>query len=150
MNRVVMQCLIVAALVTLPSAALAGNQGEAAVECTMTFTLKGWSAFYKTAEGKGLVTCDNGQRAEVRIKVKGGGVTFGKSEILEGRGEISDVTDIEEVFGSYAAAEAHAGAVKSAAAAVYTKGNVSLGLVGTGRGVDLGLAFGKLTIRRLR
>lgn len=150
MTRTVTRALVTAALVALPASGVAGGGGGASVECTMTFTLKGWSAFYKTAEGKGVVTCDNGQRADVRIKVRGGGLTFGKSEILEGRGEISDVRDIGEVFGSYVAAEAHAGAVKSAAAAVYTKGNVSLGLAGTGRGVDLGLAFGKLTIKRLR
>jgi len=148
MSRTTWHGMLVAALLVAPVGAVSASQGEANVECTMTFNLKGWSAFYQTAEGEGVVTCDNGQRAEVRIKVRGGGVTFGKSEILHGRGEISDVTDISEVFGSYAAAEAHAGAVKSAAAAVYTKGEVSLALAGTGRGVDIGLAFGKLTIKR--
>ena len=55
-------------------------------------------------------------------------------------------TSIDELLGSYAAAEAHAGAVKSAKAQVMTKGEVSLALSGTGRGWDLGIAFGKLTI----
>ena len=148
MLRFLTRTLVVATLVAVPAAAVDAGTGDATVECTMTFSLKGWSAFYKTAKGEGVVSCDNGQRAEVRIKVKGGGLTFGKSEILEGKGEFSDVKDISEVFGSYAAAEAHAGVVKSAAASVYTKGEVSLALAGTGRGVDLGLAFGKLTIRR--
>lgn len=150
MIRAVTQVVVAAVLAALPATGVAAGRGDASVECTMTFSLKGWSAFYKTADGKGVISCDNGQRAEVRIKVTGGGLTFGKSEIIDGHGEISDVRDISEVFGSYVAAEAHAGAVKSAAAAVYTKGEVSLGLVGTGRGVDVGLAFGKLTIKRLR
>src|SRR5579859_1114750 len=33
--------------------------------CQMRFTLKGWSAFYKTASGSGALTCDNGQKAKV-------------------------------------------------------------------------------------
>ena len=123
---------------------------DASVECKMTFSLKGWSVFYKTASGQGRIECDNGQKAEVKISVKGGGLTFGKSEIIDGKGEISDVHDISEVFGSYVAAEAHAGAVKSSSASVYTKGEVSLALAGTGRGFDLGVAFGKFTIKEVK
>ncbi len=51
-------------------------------------------------------------------------------------------------FGTYVAAEAHAGAVKSSGAQVMTKGEVSLALSGTGRGFDLGVAFGAMTISR--
>ena len=47
------------------------------------------------------------------------------------------------------AATAEAGAVKSAAASVYTKGTVSLALAGTGQGVELGFDFGKLEIKPL-
>jgi len=142
--------LLVSAMVSVPVAAEAGEGGDAAVRCTMTFNLKGWSAFYKKSDGEGLVTCDNGQRSRLLIKVRGGGLTFGKSEIVEGRGEFSPVRSIDEVFGSYVAAEAHAGAVRSASAAVYTKGEVSLAVAGTGRGVDLGFAFGKMIIKRRR
>lgn len=120
----------------------------ASVECEMSFNLKGWSAFYKTASGSGTIKCSNGQTAKVKLVAKGGGLTFGKSSIEDGRGEFSDVHSIEEVIGTYAAAEAHAGAVKSAKATVMTKGEVSLALSGKGRGWDLGVAFGKLTISR--
>lgn len=58
------------------------------------------------------------------------------------------MTSIDEVIGSYVAAEAAAGAVKSGEAAVYTKGEVSLALAGTGRGVVIGFDFGKLDIER--
>ena len=118
------------------------------VDCDLTFSIKGWSAFYKTAKGEGRIECDNGQSADVKISVKGGGLTFGKSEVVDGTGSISDVRDIDEIFGSYVAAEAHAGAVKSSSASVYTKGEVSMALAGTGRGFDLGIAFGKFTIKK--
>lgn len=120
----------------------------ATVKCEMTFTLKGWSAFYKRASGTGTITCSNGQTANVKLEARGGGLTAGKSSIENGRGEFSNVKSIEEIFGSYADAEAHAGAVKSSGARVMTKGEVSLGLSGTGRGWDLGVAFGKFRITR--
>ncbi len=117
-------------------------------KCEMTFSLKGWSAFYKTAKGEGTITCDNGQTARVVLKTTGGGLTFGKSEIVDGQGVFSKVRSIDDLFGSYAHAEAHAGAVKSAAAQALTKGEVSLALTGTGSGVDIGVDFGKFTIKR--
>ncbi len=61
---------------------------------------------------------------------------------------VACVRSIDEIFGTYAAAEAHAGAVKSSQAAVYTKGEVSLALAGTGRGVNVGIAFGAFTIEK--
>jgi hypothetical protein len=117
-------------------------------KCTMTYNLKGWSAIYKTASGEGKVTCENGQSTDVVIKVKGGGLTAGKTDVVEGHGDFSGLRDISEVYGGYAAASAHAGAVKASEAAVYTKGEVSLALVGTGRGFSLGVDFGKLTIKK--
>ncbi len=121
---------------------------EAAVRCHMNFKMAGWSAFYKTSSGSGLVTCSNGQSARVTLDAKGGGLTVGKSEIEDGRGEFSPVQDISELFGSYLSAEAHAGAVKSVKAQAMTKGQVSLALAGKGRGFDLGFAFGALRIDR--
>ena len=123
-------------------------QAAANVKCTLSFEMKGWSAFYKTSSGTGTVKCDNGQTAKVKLSAKGGGLTVGKSSIEEGHGEFSAVTGIAEIFGSYAAAEAHAGAVQSAGAQVMTKGEVSLAWSGKGRGFDLGVAFGKLTISK--
>jgi hypothetical protein len=126
-------------LATLP--AMAGD-----VDCRMTFDLSGWSVFYKTSSGTGVVTCDNGQRLAVKISTKGGGISFGKSKIENGTGEFSGVDDIRDVLGTYATAEAHAGAVKSSKAQVMTKGEVSLALAGTGKGWDVGVAFGKFVI----
>lgn len=124
---------------------LGASPAGAATRCDLSFHLEGWSAFYKTARGGGRVTCDNGQVRRVAIRMKGGGVTVGRSEI-SGRGDFSPVGDIRDVFGDYANAEAHAGIVRSSTAQVVTKGTVSLAFAGKGQGVDLGIAFGKLTI----
>ncbi len=121
-------------------------QAQGPIDCKLTFSMSGWSAFYKTASGTGTVTCDNGQKLAVSIDAKGGGLSFGKSKIVNGLGEFSGVSNIREVLGSYAAAEAHAGAVKSSKAQAMTKGNVSLALAGKGQGWDLGIAFGKFTL----
>lgn len=148
MNRFVPRLIgaaVLAAGLSVP-AAVAGDSGE--LECKMTYSLKGWSAFYKTSKGEGTVTCSNGQSMAVEIKTDGGGITFGKSEIKNGTGKFSAVSKIDDVLGSYADAEAHAGAVKSSSARVLTKGEVSLALAGTGSGVDIGLDVGKFTISR--
>ena len=122
---------------------------HALTKCTMKFRLEGWSAFYETSHGHGTISCDNGQSAGVAIETKGGGVTFGKSKIVNGNGTFSDVESISELFGKYANAGAHAGAGESRAAQAVTKGTVSLALTGEGEGVDLGFSFGKFTITKV-
>ncbi|EIL92426.1 hypothetical protein [Rhodanobacter spathiphylli] len=116
------------------------------ISCKMTFQLSGWSVFYKTAKGTGTVRCSNGQSLNVKLRAKGGGLTFGKTKISNGIGKFSGVTGVRDVLGSYADAEAHAGASKSAAAQVLTKGSVSLALSGKGEGWNLGVAFGAFII----
>jgi hypothetical protein len=118
------------------------------LKCTIKFSMKGWSAFYKTADGTGTIKCSNGNSMKVSLSAKGGGLTVGKSSIEDGHGQFSAIGSVDELFGTYVAAEAHAGAVKSAGAQVMTKGEVSLALSGSGRGVDLGVAFGAFTITR--
>lgn len=119
---------------------------EANLDCKMKFSLTGWSAIYKHAEGSGIVTCENGQSMRVHLEAKGGGLTVGKSHIDNGTGRFTDVHSIGEVLGSYAEGEAHAGIVKSGTAQVLTKGTVSLALAGAGEGVDLGIAVGELKL----
>jgi hypothetical protein len=130
------------ALLVLASALSA----RAETNCEMNFHLEGWSAFYKTSHGGGRLTCDNGQSARVVLHTRGGGITFGRSKIVDGRGKFSPVSNIHELFGDYASAEAHAGVGESKDAAVVTKGTVSLALTGEGHGVDIGFSFGRFTI----
>ncbi len=136
--------VLVAGLLALAAAPAAQAAGD--VDCKLHFSMSGWSAFYKTQQGSGTVTCDNGTSMPVKVSAKGGGITFGKSRIENGVGEFSGVHSIRETLGTYAAAEAHAGAVKSSKAQVMTKGEVSLALAGTGKGWDIGVAFGKFVI----
>jgi hypothetical protein len=136
-------------VVALLGASIVGGPAQAAdVDCKLRFTMSGWSAFYKRADGSGTVTCSNGQSMAVTLQARGGGLTAGKSTIRNGVGEFSGVQSIDNVLGSYASAEAHAGAVKSAKGQVVTKGEISLALSGTGDGWDLGIAFGKFTIKK--
>jgi hypothetical protein len=137
---------LLAAVAMLAAQAAPAAAAGTTTKCTLTFNLKEWSVLYKKAEGKGTITCDNGEVAHVRLEAHGGGLTAGKGEIRDGRGTFSDVADIKELFGAYAAADASAGVVKNATASVVTKGEVTLGLTGTGTGWEVGISFGKLTI----
>ncbi|MGR9074147.1 MAG: hypothetical protein ACU833_13885 [Gammaproteobacteria bacterium] len=118
----------------------------AMTSCKLAYNLKGWSFFYKQYSGSGVVTCDNGQRANVRLSTKGGGVSFGKSEVNDGKGKFSEVRDISDVFGTYVALDSHAGAAKSVEAQVMTKGEVSLAITGKGNGFNLGVTLSGFTI----
>jgi hypothetical protein len=125
-------------------------QESADVNCAMTFNMKGWSAIVSKSEGEGVITCDNGQTANVKLTVIGGGFTFGKTEIEDGKGTFSRVNDISEVLGSYAQAEASAGtASETRSAQALTKDNVSLGITAEGRGWSLGVSGAKFTIERV-
>ncbi|MDP2600506.1 MAG: hypothetical protein Q8P84_07240 [Deltaproteobacteria bacterium] len=121
---------------------------EKKTDCRMQFSLNSWSAFYKSGKGHGNITCDNGQKAAVKIRTHGGGVTFGKSKIVNGIGNFSKVNSINDLFGGYAESEAHAGASGSADAHAMWKGDVSLAISGTGTGWNLGVNFGKFKITR--
>lgn len=113
--------------------------------CTMTYKLSGWSLVYKQYDGIGHISCSNGQRAQVGLSSKSIGFTIGKSEI-EGTGVFSSVRNINEIYGHYAALEGHAGVTKSVDAQVLTSGEISLALSGKGRGVDIGVTLGALTV----
>lgn len=143
MKKFSLALVALAGLAALPSAQAAGN-----IDCELHYNLSGWSVFYKTASGTGTITCDNGARIPVKITVKGGGLTVGKSKITDGKGRFSGAYSVNDLIGSYASVEAHAGADKSSSAQVVTKGDVSLALAGTGKGWDLGVAGSKFTIER--
>ena len=118
------------------------------LDCQLKFSLTGWAAIYKRADGHGTVTCENGKSMRVNISAKGGGLTVGKSHIDNGTGKFTDVHRIEDVLGTYAQGDASIGAGKSGTAQVLSKGTVSLALAGAGEGVDIGISFGGFTISR--
>lgn len=143
MKKYALALIALTTVAAVPAAQAAGN-----IDCELAYNLAGWSAFYKTASGTGTITCDNGARIPVKITVKGGGLTVGKSKIVDGKGRFSGAYSVNDLMGSYASVEAHAGADKSSSAQVVTKGDVSLALAGTGKGWDLGVAGSKFTIER--
>src|SRR5262245_20646360 len=118
MARIDLAALLVATLTS------ASNPALALTSCEMRFDLEGWSAFYKTAAGEGVVDCDDGHRARVVLESRAGGLTFGRSSIIDGIGHFSLVHDVGEIFGDYASAEAHAGLGASSNVQVVTKGPV--------------------------
>ena len=142
-NRFLMVAMAVAVV-------LAAVPAQAGTKCEMTFTMSGWSAFYKTSSGTGTIKCDNGQKAKVKVSSKGGGITFGRSKVKDAIGKFTEVDDISDLFGTYGQGEAHAGAGKSAKASVVTKGDISLAIAGKGTGVDVGISFGKFTIEKVK
>jgi hypothetical protein len=105
----------------------------------LRFSLKGWAALYKHAEGTGVISCNNGKSYPVNIVAVGGGLTAGKYRVDNGKGKFSDVMNTNDLFGDYAQGEANAALVKGGTAQVLTKGTVSLALAGAGEGVDLGI-----------
>ncbi len=137
--------LVAPMALTLPFSAQADDIG-----CKMHFSMKGWSIFYKTYKGYGVVKCSNGQTAKVYLTSTGGGLVAGKSSIDDGVGDFSGVKDITNIFGDYASAGGEAGAVKSAAGTVVSKGEINLALSGTGRGWDLGVSFSKFSIWKVK
>lgn len=148
MTRSTRKILGAALLLTLMAASATAGAAGANLDCKLRFSLSGWSAILEHSEGKGVVTCENGQRMAVKISAKGVGLTAGKSRVDNGSGTFTDVRTIDDVLGSYARGEAHAGIVKSGTAQVLTKGTVSLALAGSGQGIDLGIAVGDFTIER--
>lgn len=144
MKRQFTGIILLATLVFAPL--IRADKDKSGIKCRLRYDLKSWSFLYKSGKGQGKITCDNGQVALVRIRAHGGGATFGKNKIEGGSGTFSRVNNIQELFGSYAASEAHAGAVESAEAQAMTKGEISLALSGVGKGFDLGIAFGSFKI----
>jgi hypothetical protein len=134
------------ALCASASASPAQDMSHQQMNCHMNFTLSGWSAIYKTATGSGTLTCGS-HSVPVKLSAKGGGLTVGKYKITNGQATFSNVDTMHEVFGNYAMASAHAGAVKSARTAVMSKGSVTMALSGTGNGWDIGVGFGDFKIK---
>lgn len=114
--------------------------------CSMTYKLEGFSLAYKQYDGTGEITCRNGQKAKVRLSSKSIGFTIGYS-VIEGEGYFSDVKYISEIFGDYISLGNHFGFINSVDRQVLTRGEISLVLLGKGKGFDIGFTIGDLSIK---
>ena len=152
MTRTLKFTAALVALAAIGTTALYSNHARADhaadLDCKLKFSLSTWSVILKHSSGSGTVFCNNGRSMRVSIAAAGAGLTVGKSRVDGGTGRFTDVHQMSDVLGSYAQAEAHAGAVKSGTAQVLTKGTVSLALAGAGEGIDLGIDVGEFTLSR--
>ena len=140
-----MRTALLAFVLSSASALVPAWAGE--TSCNLHYDMSGGGAFYKHSTGQGTITCSNGQKLAVKIESKGGGLTFGHSQIKDGTGKFSPVHDIHDLIGGYATAEANAGGGDNASKAqVVTKGSISLALTGRGTGHTLGVSFGSFII----
>lgn len=133
---------------TTPQSSSAEMRPNDTINCQMDFTLSGWSAIYKTSSGHGMVTCSNGKTMKVHLSAKGAGLSAGAYKLNDGHGTFTNITNINQVLGTYVKGTAHVGVTKSTRAAVLTKNNVSLALTGTGNGWNIGVAITGFTITR--
>lgn len=115
-------------------------------ECTLHYTLTGWSVLYSSANGTGKVTCSGGQRLTVKIRARGVGLSVGRLRTIEGQGRFTGVYRIRDVLGAFMAIDAHAGAHRAGSVHAMTNGPVGLRMAGKGRGWDLGFAVSKVTL----
>ena len=128
-------------------AALCAAPARADVSCKMKFTMSGWSVFYKKYSGHGTITCNDGSTLAVRLFSEGGGITFGKTTIDNGRGEFTGLRSIRDALGDYVSGSAHGGAGETGSNTLVTKGEVTLTLDGDGHGFDFGIDAGAFKIR---
>jgi len=111
--------------------------------------MEGWSVFYKTYHGTGTVSCPSGKSARVKLSLKGGGLTFGVSHILNGTGKIRGINKISDIYGNSFAMGGHAGFIKSVEGRWIPKGFRTIILSGKGIGYGLGWSMGNFRISKL-
>lgn len=116
------------------------------VACSMKYKLEGFSLAYKQYDGTGEITCRNGQKAQVRLSSKSIGFTIGYSAI-EGDAYFTDVKYISELFGDYVSLGNHFGFRNSVDRQILTRGEISLVMIGKGKGFDIGFTIGDLSIK---
>jgi hypothetical protein len=115
--------------------------------CSMTYKLEGFSLAYKQYDGTGEITCRNGQKAPVTLSSKSIGFTIGYS-VIEGEAYFTDVKYIGEIFGDYISLGNHFGFKNSVDRQVLTRGEISLVMLGRGKGFDIGFTIGDLSIKQ--
>ncbi|OAI02223.1 hypothetical protein A1353_17070 [Methylomonas methanica] len=114
--------------------------------CSMTYKMEGFSLAYKQYDGTGEISCRNGQKAKVALSSKSIGFTIGYS-VIEGEAYFTDVKYISEIFGNYVSLGNHFGFKNSVDRQVLTRGEISLVMLGKGKGFDIGFTIGDLSIK---
>ena len=139
----------IALISAVPILLLISSQAVAVTRCRLSYDLDGWSAIYKTGRGEGVIACEDGQSANVRIITHGAGFTGGTQHVKGGKGVFSMTEKVEDLFRTYIEGTGHAGvgAGKFVEARAMFAGTKRLSLSGKGSGISLGMALGGFTIR---
>ena len=139
----------IALIAVAPLILFISSPAFAATRCRLSYDLDGWSAIYKTGRGEGVITCEDGQSANVRIITYGGGFTGGTQHVKGGKGVFSMTEKVEDLFRTYIEGSGHAGvgADKFVEARAMFAGTKRLSLTGKGSGITLGMSVGAFTIR---
>ncbi|MBI5298876.1 MAG: hypothetical protein HY877_01045 [Deltaproteobacteria bacterium] len=110
--------------------------------CRLQFEFKQRTNFFKNGKGKGTITCDNNEKADVDLKIYGGWVAL-KSKSFQSGGTFSPVSDISMLFGSYNAPEGTTGTGGDMTPIpVVSKSGISLRFTNPSDGEALGLTPG--------
>lgn len=117
--------------------------------CSMTYKLEGFSLAYKQYDGTGEISCRNGQKAPVTLSSKSIGFTIGYG-VIEGEAYFTDVKYIGEIYGDYISLGNHFGFKNSVDRQVLTRGEISLVMLGRGKGFNIGFTIGDLSIKPRR
>ncbi len=133
-------------LIVLGSLSLTPFSTVSAEDCSLSYTIKGWAAFYKTYTGTGTISCPSGKSAKVNLSLKGGGFTFGAYNVTEGKGVIRGIEKIEDVYMTSFMMDGDAGFGKSIEGRWAPKGARMMTFTGKGTGYNLGWALGSVSI----
>ena len=134
--------LLICLLLLMPFSSWAETQS-----CSIKYNLTGWSFLYKAYKGTGVVSCTNGQSAQVSLTLHGGGLTLGIIDIENAKGKFTGIKSLQDIYGTYFSIDVHAGFARSAEARALFKGYIAGGGAGVGGGYNLGFTFSGLTIK---
>jgi len=115
--------------------------------CRIKYNLSGWSFLYQRYTGTGVITCDNGQVANVSLSLHGAGLTAGIIDIKDAKGKFTGVNDIQELYGTHFTVGVNAGFARAGSARALFKGYIASGAAGKGGGYTLSGTFAGLTIK---
>ena len=116
--------------------------------CKLAFDMRGYSGNFEQSNGRGTITCDNGQTATAAIIGRGASLKSGQGGFTGGTGTFSAVLDISALFGSYVLpAAARVGNQRPhGVAGAMSNGQATITFPLTGPAADMPATFGRIGI----
>ena len=110
------------------------------VDCELGFALSNWLEKSQRGSGVGTLHCSDSETMQVRIKVKGSGITAETRGIYSGHARFSRVRRIHDALGTYVSGGSPSAELEHAHAQALSKDHGTLTLFGR-EGWDLGITF---------